>query len=237
MPRSIPLKNQDSRTVDKKMSPYPREEERRKMVENQIAARGVRDPRVLAAMREVPRHLFIPPPYDRNAYEDSPLPIGNGQTISQPYIVAVMTELLNPKPLDNALEIGTGTGYQAAILSRVVKRVTTIERIPEVADLARRNLAALHFDNIEIIVGDGTLGYPEHAPYDVIIITAATPDIPDPLVSQLAEGGRMVVPTGARDVQDLITIERHGDTFVRQSHGGVRFVPLIGKHGWNEGWT
>ena len=204
------------------------------MVEYQIAARGVRDPRVLAAMREVPRHLFIPPPYDRNAYDDSPLPIGNGQTISQPYIVAVMTELLSPKPSDNALEIGTGTGYQAAILSRIVKKVTTVERIPAVAELARRNISALHIDNIEIIVGDGTLGYPENAPYDGIIITAATPDIPQPLIDQLAEGGRMVVPAGGRDMQELITLKKQGGIVTKMSHGGVRFVPLIGKHGWSE---
>jgi protein-L-isoaspartate(D-aspartate) O-methyltransferase len=204
------------------------------MVEFQIEARGVHDPRVLAAMREVPRHLFIPPPYDRNAYDDSPLPIGNGQTISQPYIVAVMTELLNGKPSDNALEIGTGTGYQAAVLSRIVKRVTTIERIPAVAELARRNLATLHYDNIEIIVGDGTLGYSKNAPYDEIILTAAPPEIPHPVIDQLAEGGRMVVPAGTRDVQELITLHKQDGRVNRQSHGGVRFVPLIGKHGWNE---
>lgn len=214
------------------MPPYPREVERRTMVASQIEARGVHDPRVLAAMREVPRHLFIPPPYDRSAYDDSPLPIGNGQTISQPYIVAVMTELLQPQASDNALEIGTGTGYQAAILSRTVRRVTTVERIPAVAELARRNFAALNFDNIEIIVGDGTLGYPKNAPYDEIIITAATPDIPRPLIDQLADGGRMVVPTGARDVQELITLKKQGNSIIRQSHGGVRFVPLIGEHGW-----
>jgi protein-L-isoaspartate(D-aspartate) O-methyltransferase len=216
------------------MPPYPRNVERDKMVEFQIEARGVHDPRVLAAMREVPRHLFIPPPYDRNAYEDSPLPIGNGQTISQPYIVAVMTELLNAKPSDNALEIGTGTGYQAAVLSRIVKRVTTIERIPAVAELARHNLATLHYDNIEIIIGDGTLGYSKNAPYDKIIITAATPEIPRPLIDQLAEGGIMVAPAGSRDVQELITLHKQDGMVNRQSRGGVRFVPLIGKHGWNE---
>jgi protein-L-isoaspartate(D-aspartate) O-methyltransferase len=204
------------------------------MVEFQIEARGVHDPRVLSAMREVPRHLFIPPPYDGNAYEDSPLPIGNDQTISQPYIVGVMTELLHAKPSDNALEIGTGTGYQAAVLSRIVKRVTTIERIPAVAELARHNLTTLHFDNVEIIVGDGSLGYPKNAPYDEIIITAATPEIPQPLIDQLAEGGRMVVPAGSRDIQELITLHKQGGKVNRQSHGGVRFVPLIGEHGWNE---
>ncbi|HUH78551.1 MAG TPA: protein-L-isoaspartate(D-aspartate) O-methyltransferase [Methanoregula sp.] len=213
----------------------PRTGERLRMVEYQIAARGIRDPRVLAAMREVPRHIFIPAPYDSNAYEDSPLPIGNGQTISQPYIVALMTELLHPAPGHNVLEIGTGSGYQAAVLSRIVKRVTTIERIAAVADLARRNLGALHIANVGVIVGDGTLGHPENAPYHGIIITAATPDVPGPLIEQLAEGGRLVAPTGGRDVQELLVLERHGTTITREYHGGVRFVPLIGEHGWPEG--
>ncbi len=166
------------------------------MVERQIEARGVRNPRVLTAMREVPRHLFIPPPYDRSAYEDSPLPIGNGQTISQPYIVALMTELLEPEPGDNMLEIGTGCGYQSAILANLVKKVTSIERIPVVADLARSNLNALGFPNVEIITTDGTLGYPQNAPYNGIIITAATPTVPMPLLEQLAENGRLVAPVG-----------------------------------------
>ena len=214
------------------MTQYPLAEQRHLMVEHQIRARGVHDPRVLAAMEEVPRHLFIPPPYDRNAYEDSPLPIGNGQTISQPYIVAVMTELLQLKSTDNVLEIGTGTGYQAAILSRIVRRVTSVERIPAVADLAHRNLAALHYDNIEIIVGDGTLGYQKNSPYNGIIVTAASPDIPKPLTEQLAEGGRMVVPAGGRDVQELLVLEKHGDMITRSEYGGVRFVPLIGEYGW-----
>ena len=209
-----------------------RDDERRAMVRDQIEARGVQDPRVLAAMREVPRHLFIPPPYDRDAYRDSPLPIGNGQTISQPYIVAVMTGLLRPGPSDNVLEIGTGSGYQAAILSRLVKTVTSIERIPVVADLARRNLSALHYDNVEVIVGDGTLGYPANAPYDGIIITAASPEIPQPLTGQLAEGGRLVIPVGGRDLQELLVLEKHDGELSRQYHGGVRFVPLIGEHGW-----
>jgi protein-L-isoaspartate(D-aspartate) O-methyltransferase len=219
------------------MTVYPRADERRAMVEHQIRARGVNDPGVLEAMEEVPRHLFIPPPYDRNAYDDNPLPIGRGQTISQPYIVAVMTELLHLKSSDNVLEIGTGSGYQAAVLSRIVRRVTSIERIPEVADLACHNLGELEFDNIEIIVGDGTLGYPKNAPYDGIIITAATPDIPRPLTEQLADGGRMVAPAGSRDMQELVVLERHGDTLTTQNYGGVRFVPLIGKYGWNGGGT
>ncbi|MFZ1897562.1 protein-L-isoaspartate(D-aspartate) O-methyltransferase [Methanoregula sp.] len=214
--------------------PYPRSDERRRMVDLQIAARGVRDPGVLAAMVEVPRHLFIPPPYDRDAYADAPLPIGNGQTISQPYIVALMTELLRPNPADSVLEIGAGSGYQAAILSLLVRKVTTIERIETVAARARANLAAVHADNVEIVYGDGTLGYPPSAPYNGILITAATPIIPEPLKAQLAEGGRLVAPVGSRSVQDLVVIERHGSQFPEENHGGVRFVPLIGEYGWSE---
>ena len=202
------------------------------MVERQIAARGIRDSRILAAMQEIPRHLFIPPPYDRAAYDDNPLPIGSGQTISQPYIVALMTELLHPKASDNMLEIGAGSGYQAAVLSRLVRQLTTIERIKMVADLARRNLEFLGIDNVVVIEGDGTLGYPGNAPYNGIIITAATPDVPKPLIDQLADGGTLVVPVGGRDVQDLITIRKQGTSFIREFHGGVRFVPLIGQYGW-----
>lgn len=202
------------------------------MVERQIESRGVHDPAVLAAMREVPRHLFIPPPYDRSAYEDCPLPIGNGQTISQPYIVALMTELLEPKAEDRVLEIGAGTGYQAAVLARIVRKVTTIERLAPVAALARRNIAGLDIQNVDVIEGDGTLGYPPGAPYDGIIITAATPEIPGPLIGQLAERGRLVAPVGGREIQELQKLVRHGTAVERSSFGGVRFVPLIGEHGW-----
>jgi protein-L-isoaspartate(D-aspartate) O-methyltransferase len=202
------------------------------MVEHQIEARGIRNPRVLAAMQEVPRHLFIPPPYDRSAYEDCPLPIGNGQTISQPYIVALMTELLKPEPSDNVLEIGTGCGYQSAILAQLVNKVTSIERIPAVAELARSNLTALGFSNIEIITADGTLGYPENAPYNGIIITAATPSIPKPLLAQLADNGRLVAPVGGREVQELVVLSNQNGRISQELHGGVRFVPLIGEHGW-----
>ncbi|MFA6333838.1 MAG: protein-L-isoaspartate(D-aspartate) O-methyltransferase, partial [Methanoregula sp.] len=183
-------------------------------------------------MRDIPRHLFIPPPYNTSAYEDAPLPIGNGQTISQPYIVALMIELLETHPGDRVLEIGAGSGYQAAILSMLVQHVTTIERIPAVADLARANLAELGFNNVSVIVGDGTQGYPEDAPYDGIMITAATPEIPQPLIDQLADGGRLVAPVGGREIQELITLARKGDSMERSSHGGVRFVPLIGEFGW-----
>ncbi len=214
------------------MQSYPRAEERRRMVERQIEARGIHNPGVIAAMQEIPRHLFIPPPYDQNAYDDNPLPIGGGQTISQPYIVAVMTDLLHPERSDNVLEIGAGSGYQAAILSRLVRRLTTIERIPAVAILARNNLKLLGIGNVEVIEGDGTQGYPQNAPYNGIIITAATPEIPQPLIDQLADGGRLVAPVGERDVQELVTLEKHGDRMIPEYHGEVRFVPLIGKHGW-----
>jgi protein-L-isoaspartate(D-aspartate) O-methyltransferase len=216
------------------MSPFPRADERKKMVERQIAARGIHDQRVLEAMMEIPRHLFIPRPYDRAAYDDNPLPIGSGQTISQPYIVALMTDLLHPKPTDNVLEIGTGSGYQAAILSRLVKRLTTVERITQVANLARMNLKSIGIDNVVVIEGDGTLGYPDNAPYDGIIITAATPDVPQPLIGQLAEGGTLVAPVGGRDIQDLITLHKQGGSIIQESRGGVRFVPLIGQHGWED---
>mgnify|MGYP001493830757 CR=1 FL=1 len=214
------------------MASYPRADERKAMVERQIAARGIHDPRVLSAMREIPRHIFIPPPYDRAAYEDNPLPIGNGQTISQPYIVALMTELLHPKTTDNMLEIGAGSGYQAAVLSRLIWHLTTIERITTVANLARTNLKSIGIDNVIVIEGDGSQGYMGNAPYDGIIITAATPDVPQPLIEQLADGGVLVAPVGGRDVQNLITLHKKGRSIIRESHGGVRFVPLIGQHGW-----
>jgi len=214
------------------MPPFPRADERLRMVEYQIAARGIHDQHTLSAMKEIPRHFFVPPPYDKSAYEDCPLPIGNGQTISQPYIVALMTELLALQPTDNVLEIGTGCGYQAAVLATLVQTVTSIERIPEVVRLAKANLAAVGIKNVDVIVGDGTLGFPQHAPYDGIIITAATPSVPSPLIEQLAEGGRLIAPVGGRDIQELIRITRKGESLNEEHHGGVRFVPLIGECGW-----
>ena len=202
------------------------------MVEQQIAGRGITDTRVLAAMREIPRRLFVPAPYDRDAYADDPLPIGNGQTISQPYIVALMTALLQVKATDTVLEIGAGSGYQAAILSQLAKNVITIERIDAVAALARKNLTAVGAKNVLIVIGDGTLGYAANAPYNGILITAATPFIPAPLKTQLADGGRLVAPVGGRISQELVVLERHGDRFLEELHGGVRFVPLIGEYGW-----
>ena len=166
-----------------------RESERLRMVDYQIAARDVNDERVLSAMREIPRHLFVPEPYRSAAYQDSPLPIGQGQTISQPYIVAKMTELLAVSPEDTVLEIGTGSGYQAAILGKLAREVITLERIPEVAEMAMKNLESLGISNVRVVVTDGTEGYPEKAPYNAILVTASTPEVPRPLMDQLAEEG------------------------------------------------
>jgi len=207
-------------------------EERAEMVETQIAARGIQDVRVLSAMREVPRHLFVPETIRSASYQDRPLPIGSGQTISQPYIVALMTGLLEPSAGDTVLEIGAGSGYQAAILGRLVERVITIERLPEIAAAARLRLQQLGITNVEVEVGDGTMGFPARAPYQGILITAATPEVPAPLLAQLADGGRLVAPVGGRDMQELIRVRRKGSEMLREYHGGVCFVPLIGEHGW-----
>lgn len=206
--------------------------ERIAMVETQVAARGVRNPRVLEAMRKVPRHLFVPLLYQGAAYRDSPLPIGHGQTISQPYIVGLMTELLEVSPGDRVLEVGAGSGYQAAILAELGAHVITIERLPEVAGLARENLQRVGVANVQVIVGDGTEGYPPSSPYKAILITAGTPEVPDPLLSQLDEGGRLVAPVGSRDIQELIRLEKSEGHITRSTFGGVVFVPLLGRHGW-----
>ena len=208
------------------------EEARRSMVELQIASRGVRDDRVLSAMRSIPRHLFVPPTYRDAAYNDCPLPIGRGQTISQPYIVAVMTELLQIRPGDRVLEIGGGSGYQAAILGTLARDVISIERIPDVAEMAKENLSGAGITNVTIVIGDGTLGYPAKAPYDAILITAAAPDVPPPLIGQLAEGGRLVAPVGSRDLQELVRCTKKEGTVTREYFGGVVFVPLLGEYGW-----
>ncbi len=210
----------------------PWESARERMVATQIAARGVGDEQVLAAMRRVPRHLFVPAEVRGSAYSDYPLPIGHGQTISQPYIVAMMTSLLQIQPDDHLLEIGSGSGYQAAVLGILAREVISIERIPEVAQLAKKNLADAGITNVTVVIGDGTLGFPGGAPYDGVLITAATPSIPSPLVEQLAEGGRIVAPVGSRDLQELVRLTRKGHDLIRESFGGVVFVPLLGEHGW-----
>ncbi len=210
----------------------PYREERDEMVETQIRARGVRDERVLAAMRKVPRHLFVPKSLERAAYEDRPLPIGEGQTISQPYIVAVMTGQLDLSPQDRVLEIGAGSGYQAALLADIAGTVISIERLEGVARRAQKNLARAGVAGVKVIVGDGTKGYPAEAPYDAIIVTAASPAIPQPLIDQLAEGGRLIAPIGPRDCQDLVKLVKRDGRVETIPLGGVCFVPLIGQFGW-----
>ncbi len=204
-------------------------EERVSMVETQIEARGVTDARVLEAMRLVPRHLFIDESFWPRAYSDGPLPISNGQTISQPYIVALMTELLQPEEHHVVLEIGTGSGYQAAVLSKLVRRVYTIEIVPELGQSAERILKRLEYNNVTVRIGDGYQGWPEQAPYDRIIVTAAPEEIPQKLVEQLKPGGRMILPVGSqRRGQDLLVLEKDqaGNINTRQIIP-VRFVPMV----------
>jgi len=211
--------------------------EREEMVLRQIQARGVKNTRVLEAMRVIPRHLFIQQAYAKEAYNDYPLPINGGQTISQPYIVGLMTELLNPGPGDKILEIGTGSGYQAAILAACGAKVITIERIEFIAKQAEENLKKAGVSDITIILGDGTAGYPKEAPYNGIIITAGTPQIPAPLISELAPGGRLVAPVGEETIQELIRLTRNNNKIITEKFGAVRFVPLIGEYGWEEDKT
>jgi protein-L-isoaspartate(D-aspartate) O-methyltransferase len=199
---------------------------RAEMVRTQVESRGVRDVRVLEAMRAVPRHRFVPAHLAWAAYDDGPLPIGHGQTISQPYIVAVMTELLEPGPDDVVLDVGTGSGYQAAVLSRLAKRVYSIEIVPELAAEARARLAALGYENVEVITGDGWAGLPERAPFDGILVAAAPPEVPQALLDQLGEGARLVIPVG-REQQDLRVYRRTAEGFEERTLFGVRFVPLV----------
>jgi protein-L-isoaspartate(D-aspartate) O-methyltransferase len=201
---------------------------REQMVKTQIEGRGVRDPRVLEAMRTVPRHLFIPESYRDRAHEDGPLPIGMKQTISQPYMVAIMTELLDPKPDDRVLEVGTGSGYQAAVLSGLVGHVYTIEIIPELAERARRTISTLGYGNVTVITGDGYRGLPKQAPFDGILVTAAPVEVPKPLLEQLRLGGRLVIPVGGRR-QYLQVLQRTEEGIETKTLFGVRFVPMTGE--------
>lgn len=201
---------------------------RHAMVASQIESRGVKDPRVLEAMREVPRHRFVPSALRREAYRDGPLPIGHSQTISQPYIVALMTELIEPAAEMKVLEIGTGSGYQAAVLARCVREVYTIEIIPELGRQATALLDGMGYENIHTRIGDGFDGWPEHAPFDGIIVTAAPAKIPQPLKDQLAVGGRLVIPVG-RGSQDLVVVTRTKDGYRERVVTPVRFVPMTGK--------
>jgi len=197
---------------------------------------GITDERLLAAMAEVPRHLFVPESYRNQAYsEDVSINIGEGQTISQPRVMALMTEAARVQPDDKVLEIGTGSGYQAAVLAKLARFVFTVERIPSLARAAKRRLDGLGIENVSVKVMDGTLGWSAQAPYDVILVTAAAPEVPQPLLAQLADGGRLVIPIGSLDSQVLWTAERRGDRFRRSQLQGACFVPLIGRHGWQEG--
>ncbi|MFY9908796.1 MAG: protein-L-isoaspartate(D-aspartate) O-methyltransferase [Candidatus Sulfotelmatobacter sp.] len=201
------------------------------MVESQLRARGISDPRVLDAMSRVPREQFISEPFRGQAYEDHPVPIADGQTISQPYIVALMLESLRLTPQDKVLEIGTGSGYATALLAELAAEVFSIERHPALAENARQALAALGYNNIKIFTGDGSLGLPSAAPFDAILVSAAAPEIPTPLVAQLAEGGRMIIPVGRDDSQQLQFIRMVNGQPVSSARELVRFVPLVAGHG------
>jgi protein-L-isoaspartate(D-aspartate) O-methyltransferase len=208
--------------------------QRTEMIEKQLRRRGVHDSGVLAAMAVVPREEFVPHEFRQRAYEDAPLPIGEGQTISQPYIVAAMTAALHLRDNDRVLEIGTGCGYQAAILSHLAKIVFTIESRSALASSATARLDRLGFEKVHVHCGDGTLGLPELAPFDAILVAAAAPAVPEPLRAQLAEGGRLILPVGDAENQELLRIERHGNSFETLTLEACRFVPLIGYHGWKE---
>jgi protein-L-isoaspartate(D-aspartate) O-methyltransferase len=202
------------------------------MVQEQLRSRGVSDPNVLKVMSEVPRHLFVDDAMQARAYGDHPLPIASDQTISQPFIVAAMTQALQLKGTEKVLEIGTGSGYQAAVLSRLCEQVYTVERINTLLAGARKVFDQLHFYNILSRLDDGTMGWQEHAPYDAIIVTAGSPEIPQPLIDQLADPGRMVIPVGDRNVQELQYVTKKDGEIEVQRLESVRFVNLIGEHGW-----
>ncbi len=206
--------------------------ERRAMVEEQIQERGVGSPRLLAALLAVPRHLFVPEDYVAGAYSDQPLPIGEGQTISQPYMVAVMTEALELSGNERVLEVGTGSGYQAAVLSLLAAEVYTVESHASLALAARQRLAQMGYANVHVHSGDGTMGLPEAAPFDAIVVTAAAPKVPLPLVEQLAEGGRLVIPVGQADQQELLQVRKTAGQITSRALHYCRFVPLVGRYGW-----
>ena len=202
------------------------------MVEEQIISRGIKDAKLIAAMKKIPRHLFVEEALQSQAYSDHPLPIGEKQTISQPYMVALMTEALLLTGKENVLEIGTGSGYQAAILAELSEKVFSVERIRSLAIGARKLLYELGYFNVEIKIFDGTFGWIEESPFDAIMVTAGSPDIPQPLIDQLTVGGRLVIPVGEALVQDLFRVTKTGEGVKKEDLGGCRFVKLIGKYGW-----
>jgi len=211
----------------------PTAQKRLRMLDEQLKSRGISDARVLKAMQEIPRELFVPTRYKNEAYNDSPLPIGSEQTISQPYMVALMTECLDLHPDDKVLEIGTGSGYQTAILLKITPHVYTIERLPDLAEKAQAVLSSIGYDTAHVKVGDGSSGWPEEAPFDAMIVTSAAPDIPQVLKEQLADAGRLVIPVGPRHMQTLFKITKMGDMFTEEKSTQCTFVPLIGEYGWN----
>jgi protein-L-isoaspartate(D-aspartate) O-methyltransferase len=205
------------------------------MVAEQLKARGIKDARVLEAMGEIPRERFVDAAQEPQAYEDRPLPIGHGQTISQPYIVALMSELARLGPTDRVLEVGAGCGYATAVLARLARSVYSLEIIEDLADRARRNLRALGILNAEVASGDGGTGWSEHAPFDAIVVWAGAPRVPVLLLAQLADGGRLVAPVGERETQRLTVVTRRGDEFQVDAGTAVRFVDMTGRYGWG-GW-
>ena len=210
------------------------EHERTLMVEQQLKARGIEDGAALNAMEKVPREVFVPHEYRDSAYKDGPLPIGEGQTISQPYMVALMTQCLQLQGHEKVLEIGTGSGYQMAVLLSITPHVYSIERLPALSQYAVDNLQSLGYENLHIKVGDGSCGWPEEQPFDGIIVTAGAIGIPAVLKEQLADNGRLVIPVGPRYSQNLFRVTRHGDKFITEDFTACVFVPLIGKYGWKE---
>jgi protein-L-isoaspartate(D-aspartate) O-methyltransferase len=210
------------------------ESARREMVTRQISDRGIHSPRVLDAMQSVERHLFVPHEHVFRAYADEPLPIGEGQTISQPFMVAAMADALSLNGHESVLEIGAGSGYHAAVISRLAREVIAVEAQPSLVASARERLARLGFLNVRVELGDGSLGWPVNAPYDAILVTAAAPAVPPPLIEQLAEGGRLVIPVGGADHQDLIRVVKKCGSTSQQSLFACRFVPLLGRYGWRE---
>jgi len=207
---------------------------REEMVTEQIMGRGVVTPRVIEAFRKVPRHLFVPEEFRSHSYNDHPLPIGEGQTISQPYMVALMTDILNLSGEEKVLEIGTGSGYQAAILAELGKEVYTVERHRALAERAEKVLKDLNYQNVRVLVGDGTKGWKEFSPYQKIIVTASAPDVPQPLFEQLDEMGRLAIPIGGRWSQDLVLVEKRKGNMITKSICGCVFVPLIGEYGYGD---
>ncbi|MEK7240311.1 MAG: protein-L-isoaspartate(D-aspartate) O-methyltransferase [Gemmatimonadota bacterium] len=204
---------------------------RRRLIE-ELRGKGIRDMAVLRALDLTPRHQFVPTGVRHRAYEDTPLPIGSGQTISQPWVHAIYLQTLGLKGVENVLEIGTGSGYQTVLLAHLCRHVYSVERIRPLLESARDAITACGVRNVSLLCGDGSFGWLEFAPYDAILVSAGSPEVPKPLLAQLAEGGRLIVPVGGREDQRLVEMTRQGDTYQRRELSGVRFVPLVGEHGW-----